>query len=280
MVLGRFIDVILAIAAATWLAMVGATGEVQAAAYDTSRLDRMPDFSQTDTRLGLPGGGSKYCVPVSTANVLVWLAEHRGYKNLLPVQGVTTIEKVASVATRLGSPEFMSTAPKGGTSLQRFVDGLNGFIVERGYRPSIEAYGPYEFQNVSRNYPGAPDMAQVRTDFARGKAVFVSLGFFRQTSSRNEFEWVGGHMTTMAGFGVDERGSTDRDVIILHDPDDGHSATVQRRYLHPERIRQLTGLLNNGRYRFALDDYLDVSAAFRLKPDYRAVIMHVFVLDM
>ena len=58
MVLGRFIDIILAVAAATWLAMAGMSGEVKAAAYDTSRLDRMPDFSQTDTRLGLPGGGS------------------------------------------------------------------------------------------------------------------------------------------------------------------------------------------------------------------------------
>ncbi len=43
-------------------------------------------------------------------------------------QGLTTIEKVASVATELGSDRLMSTAPKGGTNLQKFVDGLSGFF--------------------------------------------------------------------------------------------------------------------------------------------------------
>ena len=62
MLIGRMIDVVLAIAAAGWIAFAGMSGEVQAAAYDTSRLDRMPDFSQTDRRLGLAkGGGSHYC---------------------------------------------------------------------------------------------------------------------------------------------------------------------------------------------------------------------------
>ena len=175
MILGRMIDVVLAIAAATWIAVAGMSGEVRAAAYDTSRLDRMPDFSQQDRRLGLPNGGRNYCVPVATANVLVWLAEHRGYKNLLPVQGLTTIEKVASVASELGGAKLMSTAPKGGTQLQKFVNGLSGFIQQSGYRPSIEAFGPDRFANVARNNVGAPDMHRVRSEFARGSGVWVAV---------------------------------------------------------------------------------------------------------
>jgi hypothetical protein len=160
MVLGRFIDIIVALTAATWLAMAGASGDVQAAAYDTSRLERMPDFTQTDARLGLPGGGKNYCVPVATANVLVWLAEHKGYKNLLPIQGLTTIEKVASVAGQLGSAQFMSTAPKGGTNLQRFVTGLSAYIEQQGYSTSIDSYGPYGFSNVRRAHVGRSGLAQ------------------------------------------------------------------------------------------------------------------------
>ena len=278
MVLGRFIDIILALTAAAWLAMVGATGEVRAAAYDTSRLDRMPDFTQTDSRLGLPGGGSHYCVPVATANVLVWLAEHRGYKNLLPIQGLTTIEKVASVASRLGSPEFMSTAPKGGTNLQRFVNGLSGFIEEQGYRASIETYGPIEFQQVARSNVGAPDWRSIRTSFARGSGVWVSVSFFKEGKTRGELEYVSGHMTTMAGFGVDESGSTNRDVIILHDPDDSRNAIPQRRFLEPEEVRNEAGMFRG--HRVDLDGYLDVSKSFRLRPGYRAIITNVFVLDI
>jgi hypothetical protein len=280
MVLGRLIDIVMAFAAATLIALAGMNGEARAAAYDTSRLDRMPDFSQTDSRLGLPGGGSHYCVPVATANVLVWLAEHRGYKNLLPVQGLTTIEKVATVATRLGSDELMSTAPKGGTNLQKFVNGLSAFIKQSGYRPSIEAYGPFRYRNVSRSNVGAPDMNSIRSDFARGKGVWVSVNFFKETKRSGDLMLVGGHMTTMAGFGVDKNGNTDRDVIILHDPDDGHSANVQRRYLNTERVRNAFFVDRNGRQIAPLDDYLDVSSSFKMRKGYRAIITNVFVLDM
>ncbi len=280
MVLGRMIDVVLAVAAATWIAVAGMTGEVKAAAYDTSRLDRMPDFSQTDRRLNLPGGGSHYCVPVATANVLVWLAEQRGYKKLLPVQGLTTIEKVASVATELGSDNLMSTAPKGGTNLQKFVDGLSAFIRKSGYRPSLEAHSPWSYRNVTRNHTGAPDMYKIRSEFARGAGVWISVGFFKEGNRSGDFQRVGGHMTTMAGFGVNERGATDRDVIILHDPDDGHRASVQRRYLHPERIRNAVHVDSNGRQIARLDDFLDVSNSFNMRQGYRAILMHVFVLDM
>ncbi len=274
------VDIVLAVAAATWIALAGVTGEVRAAAYDTSRLDRMPDFSQTDRRLGLPNGGSKYCVPVATANVLVWLAEQRGYKKLLPIRGLSTIEKVASVATELGSSRLMSTAPKGGTNLQKFVNGLSSFIKQSGYNASIETYGPWRYRNVARSNIGAPDMHEIRSEFAQGAGVWISVGFFREGNRSSDLRQIGGHMTTMAGFGVNERGATDRDVIILHDPDDGHSANVQRRYLHPERIRNAFFVDSKGKQIARLDDYLDVSRAFNMRRGYRAILMHVFVLDM
>lgn len=280
MVLGRFIDIILAVAAATWLAMAGVTGEVRAAVYDTSRLERMPDFSQTDHRLGLPGGGSHYCVPVATANVLVWLAEHKGYKNLLPIQGLTTLEKVASVAGRLGSPELMSTAPKGGTNLQKFVNGLTAYVEAAGYSGSISSYGPVKLANVAHAEAGAPDWVSIRSDFARGAGVWVSVSYFEEGRKPGEWRRIGGHMATMAGFGVDERGSTDRDVIILHDPDDGHSASVQRRYLHTEPLRNVRAVDGSGRVMFDLDGYLDVTKDFRMRAGYRAAITNVFVLEM
>ena len=280
MLLGRLIDIFIAFAAATLLALTGVGSDAQAAVYDTSRLDRMPDFSQTDKRLGLPGGGSHYCVPVASANVLVWLSEERGYKNLLPVQGLTTIEKVATVASRLGSDDLMSTAPKGGTNLQRFVDGLTGYIKQAGYRSSIESYGPFKFKNVSRNNIGAPDMSRIKSDFASGAGVWVSISFLRETRRSGEYERVNGHMTTMAGFGVNSQGKTDRDVIILHDPDDGHASVVQRRYLQSERIRNGFVVDKSGKKILALDDYLDVSNGFNLRKGYIAVITGVFVLDI
>jgi hypothetical protein len=280
MVLGRFIDIIMAIAAATWIVVAGMNGQVRAATYDTSRLDRMPDFSQTDRALGLPGGGTHYCVPVATANVLVWLAEYRGFKNLLPVRGLTTHEKVASVAARLGSPELMSTAPKGGTNLQKFVNGLSAYVKAAGYRASIEAHGPVKFSGVSYSHVGAPDMYNIRRQFARGAGVWVSIGFYREGKRPGALYRLGGHMTTMAGFGVDESGRTDRDVIILHDPDDGYSAGIKRRYLRLEPLRDGYFAGPGGGRLAEASGFPDVTDGFSLKPGHRAIITSVFVLNM
>ncbi len=212
---------------------------VQAASYDTSRMDQFPDFAQTDPALNLPGGGKFYCVPVATANALVWYAKERGYSELLPVKGLTLTDKVANVARQLGEDRYMSTAPKGGTSHVKFMQGLSSYISDAGYSSKISYRGRWRMpKKYGRVESSAPDILDIHEKFSGGAAVFLSIGFYEEGSRPGELRRIGGHFVTVVGVGVDKNGNIDRDTVILHDPGDKASAGVEKRYLRLEKMRR------------------------------------------
>ena len=214
------------------------TGPVQAASYDTSRMDQFPDFAQTDPALGLPGGGTHYCVPVATANALVWYARERGYTDLLPVKGMSLTEKVATVARQLGESRYMSTAPKGGTSHVKFMQGLSSYITDAGYSSKITYRGRWRMpKKYGRVEVGAPDIYSIQNRFSSGSAVFLSIGYYKEGVRPGELKRIGGHFVTVVGYGVDKNGNVDRDMVVLHDPGDRASPDVKKRYLRLEELR-------------------------------------------
>ncbi|MEO1121277.1 MAG: hypothetical protein AAFW88_08505, partial [Pseudomonadota bacterium] len=118
-------------------AVVGlAAGASYAAPYNTKRIDDIPDFTQYDPALGLPNGGKYHCAVVAAANALVWLADRKGFKRLLPVRGVTVMDRVSSVVQSLSSEKYMATDPgfgePGGTQTHRFLSGLERYLDDAG----------------------------------------------------------------------------------------------------------------------------------------------------
>lgn len=254
-------------------------GPVQAASYDTTRMDQFPDFSQTDPQLKLPGGGTHYCVPVATANALVWYAQERGFANLLPVRGVSLTEKVGAVARQLGQKRYMSTAPKGGTSLARFMYGLSAYTKENGYPANISYRGrwqmPKEFGHID---VGAPDIEWIQDKFESGSAVFLSLGYYNKDPRSGGYKRGAGHFVTVVGFGVDKSGAVDRDYVVLHDPGDG-SAKVKRRYLKLEPMRRGVFVDRRGNESDA-SEHLMVTKGMRLRDFSTIVVDAVIALDL
>ncbi len=254
-------------------------GAVQAATYDTSRMDQFPDFSQTDPALKLPGGGTHYCVPVATANALVWYATERGYSDLLPVKGINLTEKVAAVARQLGEKKYMSTAPKGGTSHVRFMHGLSGYIKDAGYSSKITYRGRWNMpKKYGRIKVGAPSIDDIQEKFSAGSAVFLSLGYYKEGDRAGELKRVGGHFVTVVGYGVDKNGSVDRDMVVLHDPGD-RSDDVTKRYLRLEEIRRGRFINRNGD-EYDASEHLKVTDGMPLRSGLIAVIDAVIALDL
>ena len=254
-------------------------GQANAAAYDTSRMDQFPDFSQRDPALNLPGGGKYYCVPVATANALVWYAQERGFSNLLPVTGLSITEKVAAVARKLGEDQYMSTAPKGGTNPLQFLRGLSAYIKDAGYSSSVLYRGLWPMpRKYGKVEVGAPDIDWIQEKFSSGSAMFISLGFYKKGDRAGDLNRVGGHQVTVVGFGVDKSGHVDRDYVVLHDPDDG-SRNVARRYLKLEPLRNRTFVDSKGNEMDATD-FLAVTDGMRLRSGYIAVVEAVYALDL
>lgn len=255
-------------------------GPSQAATYDTSRLSQFPDFSQTDPALGLPGGGTHYCVPVATANALVWYAKERGYTDLLPVRGLSMTEKVSAVAKKLGTSRYMSTAPKGGTSHVKFMSGLSAFIADAGYSSKIFFQGRWRLPSkYGRIDVAAPALETIQDKFSSGSAVFLSIGYYQHGDRPGELKRLGGHFVTVVGYGVDERGNVDRDMVVLHDPGDRRSPNVKKRYLRLEKLR-------NGRFvdrrggETDASEHLKISEGMRLRDGIVGVVDAVIALDL
>jgi len=256
------------------------SGPSQAATYDTSRMDQFPDFAQTDPALGLPGGGTHYCVPVATANALVWYAKERGYTDLLPVRGLSLTEKVSTVARQLGDNKYMSTAPKGGTSHVKFMKGLSSYITDAGYSSKITYRGRWQMpKKYGRVEIGAPDIYSIQDKFTSGSAVFLSVGFYREGQRPGELKRIGGHFVTVVGFGVDARGNVDRDMVVLHDPGDRRSPDVKKRYLRLEQMRRHRFISRNGDESDARD-HLKITDGMRLRRGVIGVIDAVVALDL
>lgn len=211
-------------------AVAGLAAPAAAAPYDARRMDEIPDFSQTDPRLGLPNGGRMYCAPVAAANAIVWLALDRGRRALLPATGVTLTDRVAHVALELGSPRLMSTAPKGGTRFDKFASGLDSFAADHGYRPHLRA------RTIWGELPGYTDgRAPLSADwlikrFRRREAVWAAIGFYR-IGRRDELERLNGHMITLVGYGVRADGGLQRDMLVFHDSDDGDPGARRQHFL-------------------------------------------------
>jgi hypothetical protein len=267
-------------AAAGFAALVAWSGSALAAAYDTRRLDTMPDFTQTDPALNLPNGGRKYCAPVSAANALVWLSEERGFSRLLPVRGLSTTEKVATVARTLGEPEYMSTAPKGGTSHHRFLTGLERYIDQADYNARLRYRGRWQMEDRFVDSLSPPDVEWIRDQFDDGAAVWLSIGFYEEGSSPGELHRLGGHIVTVAGYGVDADGSPDRDIVILHDSDDNGGTQIQRQYLAFEELRDGTFVNPDGSNGGDVSGHMQVVRGYNLRRNIIAIIDSAISLEM
>jgi len=256
------------------------SGPAQAASYDTSRMDQFPDFAQTDPALNLPGGGTHYCVPVATANALVWYAKERGYNDLLPVKGLSLTEKVSTVARQLGDSRYMSTAPKGGTSHVKFMKGLSAYISDAGYSSKISYRGRWGMpKKYGRMEVGAPDIYSIQDKFSSGSAVFLSVGFYKEGDRPGELKRISGHFVTVVGFGVDKKGNVDRDMVVLHDPGDRRSPDVKKRYLRLEPMRGHRFINRNGDESDARD-HLKITEGMRLRRGVIGVIDAVVALEL
>lgn len=197
---------------------------VAAAPYNTKRIDDIPDFTQYDPQLGLPNGGRYHCAVVAAANALVWLADRRGYKRLLPLQGVTVLDRVSSVVNSLASTEYMATdhgfGGNGGTQTSRFLQGLEKYVADAGYRGRIRYQGVWKMPRKYVDRIGPVDLRWVSRRFESGDAMWVGLRFYRE-DQRGDLRPINGHMVTLVGYGMGPNGRHSADALVIRDPSAG-----------------------------------------------------------
>jgi len=126
---------------------------------------------------------------------------------------------------------------------------------------------------------GAPDIYSIQDKFSSGSAVFLSVGFYREGQRPGELKRIGGHFVTVVGFGVDEKGNVDRDMVVLHDPGDRRSPDVKKRYLRLEQMRSNRFISRNGDESEA-GEHLKITDGMRLRSGVIGVIDAVVALEL
>jgi hypothetical protein len=174
----------------------------------------------------------------------------------------------------------MSTAPKGGTSQVKFMQGLSSYITDAGYSSKITYRGRWKMpKKFGRIEVGAPDIYTIQEKFSGGSAVFLSIGYYKEGDRSGELKRIGGHFVTVVGFGVDKNGNVDRDMVVLHDPGDRRSPDVKKRYLRLEEIRNGRFVNRRGQESEARE-HLKIVGGMNLRRGIVGVIDAVVALDL
>ncbi len=187
--------------------------EKSAASADISAIDQIPDLVQTDPAGNFARGGRSFCGPVSVSNSLVWLQAG----STVPF---TDRKEQYDVVNLLASTDYMNADPVEGVGAVKVIRGVKRFVEAdlsdsrfklsyQGWRSTPKGH----FSGVRE-----PELEWIRSFVGRSKSAWINLGWYRHDKETNEYERVGGHWVTVVGYGVEESGKLNDQILVIHDP--------------------------------------------------------------
>ncbi len=202
---------------------------------NTNRIDQMPNISQQVLRNEKTGAQGASC---ATANALIWLAQ-RGFPRLYDQQqGQAGYE---ALARRLAGDQYMKAAGTPGSDRYTVTEGLSNYILDQGYdikEIAVRGVQPFDSQNLSpalRQYLRIDDQPDnTKLDFAKESLVGNSIALLQwgiyeadpQDSLNRDFNKVGERWATLVGYGLNEYGNENPNVLIVHSPTSGGEAPI------------------------------------------------------
>lgn len=203
------------------------------AAY-VEKVDSTPDLMQTDPALGLVRGGQTSCCSVSVTNSLAWLAEN-GFEEvaLWDSQG-----HVSYAETAQALEEALGLAARPGVMPPRLMRGLSRYLAQRGYTEAdyeLTYQGWYQPVDEGQRLP---DLDGMRQGLVGDSAVWLLVGFYELDADGvgDVCRVISHHYVTLVGYGVDEQGNEDPDVLIVHDPAPRSGVGVSHDYVRVEPL--------------------------------------------
>lgn len=199
----------------------------------TEKVDSTPDLMQTDAELDLLEGGQMSCGSVSITNSLAWLANN-GFEEVMlrDADGNVSYAKTAQAMDRV-----LNLTRARGALPPAFLRGVSRYLTEQGY---TDADYRLEFQGWcrSKNLDGVdvPSIDALKRGLIGGSAVWLFVGFYRYDGQGDEYQIISHHYVTLVGYGVDEHGNEDPDVLIVHDPAPRSGSGVSHDYVRIERL--------------------------------------------
>lgn len=146
----------------------------------------VPDISQ----------GRNECVPTSTANSLLWLAQEHKFTDKMPGSDAQLISELKT---------DLKWGEAGVDTKKDYLTGKKVFTDRRGL--------PIETHAVSAAEYDLNIVAKIAQELKRGQDVEVSFAYYKKKAD-GTWEKTGGHMVTAVG----ARGTKDGQSLEIHDP--------------------------------------------------------------
>lgn len=178
-----------------------------------SLIDQIPDLVQTDPKGNFARGGKSFCGPVAASNSLIWLKA--GSKGAF----TDTIAQY-DVVNQLASVDYMKTDPIKGIGAVGLIRGIRKFVEnDIGDKDFTLAYQGWRSKpKKSSTGISTPQLDWICSFVGPGKSAWINLGWYRHDKEKDEYERIGGHWVTLVGYGADEKGETNKQIIVVHDP--------------------------------------------------------------
>ncbi len=184
---------------------------------DPRLLSGVPDLTQTDPELGVPGGGESHCGPVAASNALFWLGQ-RQLPKLLP-EGATDKARQIELVRAISRKAYKSTSAYGGTGSSGVLKGIDLYLRAHGYRPlRLEYQGWRAHQLRYSTGVRTPEVSFLAQGLADGGVAVINIGWYRPGMKPGVYRRKGGHWLTVVGAGVGTDGRDDPNALVLHDP--------------------------------------------------------------
>ena len=197
------------------------------------KVDSISDLMQTDPALGLLEGGVMSCGSVSATNSFAWLADN-GYKDMVlrNEDGSVSYAKTAQAMDRV-----LKLSTRSGALPPTFLRGVVRYLKDQGYTDDMYRLeyqgwlspGRFEGKNI-------PDLNAVKKGLIGDSAVWLLVGFYKFDEDKDEYQIISHHYVTLVGYGVDENGKNNPDVLIVHDPAPRSGSGPTHNYVHIEEI--------------------------------------------
>ncbi|MBN1590192.1 MAG: tandem-95 repeat protein [Pirellulales bacterium] len=270
-----------AVSAALVVALLLGTHHVRADDYYLDKVWNTPDYTQTDMAYGgFPDEygvqhGGYFCGPTAGSNSLMWLADH-GYSNLASDSGDRKRDQHDLIAD-IAQPDYMNAYETNGVGITYFCRGFKNWIHDHGYDYERLLFQGY-CQCDAEYYAGTdhPDLDWGREAISQERGVAIlNIGWFTYDAATDNYEEIGGHYMTLAGYGHD---GTDYnpDYLIVHDPAPRAGTTFANNYTLPVMIE--SGTLNG--YRNAAGYYKLTDGIVIKEPAVFCILRGIIVLEM
>jgi hypothetical protein len=186
-------------------------------AFSIDKVTAIPDLMQSHVEAGLPDGGKVYCGPVAVSNSLVWLSKN-GFEKLV-ASSVDDPRSQGALALLISSPPYMRTTLLSGTDTQKFISGIEKYVQAAGLPFQLAYQGWEEAPSKYSRGSDLPQLDFIKSGVLGPSAAWLKIGWYRYDVVRRDvYRRFAAHWVTVVGYGKNEKGIDDPNVLIVHDP--------------------------------------------------------------